>query len=49
MAFEREITEPVDLCDSRGRLNPSARGWARNPLLRANLRRAWGRKKMWDC
>ena len=48
MAFEREITEPVDLCDSRGRLNPSARGWARTPLLRANLRRAWGRKKRWD-
>lgn len=45
---EREYTEPVDECDARGRLNPAARGWSRTPLLRANLRRAWGRKKKWD-
>ena len=48
MASEREITTPVDLCDARGRLNPAARGWARQPMLRANLRRRWGRKKRWD-
>lgn len=48
MASEREITTPVDLCDSRGRLNPAARGWARQPMLRANLRHRWGRKKRWD-
>jgi hypothetical protein len=45
---EREITEPVDLCDHRGRLNPAARGWSRHPLHRANLRGARGRKKRWD-
>ena len=46
--MERERTEPVDLCDARGRLNPEARGWSRRPDLRANLRGAWGRKKRWD-
>lgn len=45
---EREITEPVDLCDHRGRLAPGARGWSRQPLHRANLRGAHGRKKRWD-
>ena len=45
---ETEITEPVDLCDTKGQLNPAARGWARQPMLRANLRRAGGRKKRWD-
>lgn len=48
MAVEREITAPVDLCDARGHLNDAARGWSRRPMLRANLRRAWGRKKRWD-
>lgn len=45
---EREITEPVDLCLSDGRLDPSAVGWSRRPLHRANLRGSWGRKKRWD-
>lgn len=45
---ERELTEPVELCDQRGRLNPHAKGWSRRPLHRANLRRAVGRKKRWD-
>ena len=48
MGTEREITEPVDLCDARGRLNPAARGWSRQPMLRANLRGRRGRKKRWD-
>lgn len=48
MASERELTAPVDLCDERGRLNPGARGWSRQPMLRANLRGRWGRKKRWD-
>ena len=48
MATEREIVAPVDLCDARGRLNPAARGWARQPMLNANLRGRWGRKKRWD-
>ena len=46
--MEREISGPVDLCDERGRLNPDARGWSRQPALRANLSRAYGRKKRWD-
>jgi len=46
--MEREISGSVDLCDHRGRLNPEARGWSRQPRLRANLSRAFGRKKRWD-
>ena len=45
---EREITLPVALCDQRGRLSADARGWSRSPMLRANLRHRWGRKKRWD-
>ena len=45
---EREITEPVDLCDHRGRLNPAARGWTRQPIIRANLSGHWLRKKKWN-
>lgn len=44
---EREITEEVDLCTHRGRLNPDAVGWTRRPLHRANLR-GWGRTKRWE-
>ena len=47
MTREREITEPVDLCLSNGRLNPAAVGWTRRPLHRANLR-GWGRVKRWE-
>ncbi|HEX2895757.1 MAG TPA: DUF2804 domain-containing protein [Marmoricola sp.] len=42
-----EITQPVDLCDGRGRLNPRAIGWTRTPLHRPNLR-GWGRTKRWE-
>lgn len=45
---EREITSPVDLCDARGRLNPNAVGFARQPLFRANLSGHWPRKKRWN-
>ncbi len=45
---EREITAPVDLCDARGRLNPDAVGFARQPLFRANLTGRWPRKKRWN-
>ncbi len=47
MPGEHEITRPVDLCAGRT-LAPGARGWSRTPMLRANLSRAWGRKKRWD-
>jgi hypothetical protein len=42
-----EITETVDLCDDRGRLNRAAVGWTRTPLHRPNLR-GWGRTKRWE-
>lgn len=48
MTHEREISEPVDLCDARGRLSDRARGWSRRPLHTANLRGHWGRRKRWD-
>ena len=44
---ERELTEPVDLCRPDGRLSPSAVGWSRYPVHRANLR-GWGRAKRWE-
>ena len=45
---ERELTEELDLCDARGRLAPGAVGWSRRPLVRANLRGHWLRKKKWN-
>jgi hypothetical protein len=46
---EAELTEPVDLCTPDGTaLNPSARGWSRRPLHRANLDGCFGRNKRWD-
>lgn len=45
---ERELVEPVDLCDARGLLNPDAVGFARRPLFRANLAGHWPRKKRWN-
>jgi hypothetical protein len=45
---ERELTEPVRLCDERGNLNPAAVGWARAPLITGNLRGHWPRKKRWN-
>lgn len=47
MTHEPEIVTPVDLCDARGRLNPAAVGWTRQPRHRANLR-GWGRTKRWE-
>jgi len=47
VTHEHEITAPVDLCLSGGRLNPAAVGWSRQPLHRANLR-GWGRNKRWE-
>lgn len=46
---EHEILTPVDLCDEDGiSLNPSAKGWSRSILHRANLAGKWGRTKRWD-
>lgn len=45
---EKELTEPVHLCDERGRLNPKAAGWSRKPLHTCNLKGNWLRKKKWN-
>src|SRR6476469_6837576 len=45
---EREITDPVDLCTTDGRLAPQPRGWSRVPLHRCNLRGRFGRNKRCD-
>src|SRR5262245_58390677 len=45
---EPELIAPVDLCDTEGRLNRAARGWARRPIVRANLSGHWPRKKRWN-
>jgi len=45
---EREIFQLALLCDARGRLNPEAVGWSRRPLVRANLKGHWPRKKKWN-
>ena len=45
---ELELTEPVDLCVGGSSLNPSARGWSRRPLHRANLHGCFGVNKRWD-
>jgi hypothetical protein len=46
--LEREITEPVLLCDDKGLLNPEAIGFARYPLITSNLTKNFMRKKKWN-
>ncbi|PAV28078.1 hypothetical protein CIL05_18390 [Virgibacillus profundi] len=45
---EREITQPVQLCDSNGNLNKESIGWARNPIITSNLTGHFLRKKKWN-
>ena len=45
---EREITEPVSLCDSKGLLNPEAIGFSRRPIIQSNLTKNFMRKKKWN-
>ena len=45
---EREITEPVALCDDKGLLNPEAIGFARQPFIQSNLKNHFMRKKKWN-
>jgi len=45
---EREIKDEVKLCDEKGRLNPAAVGWSRQPVYRCNLSGSWLRKKKWN-
>ncbi|WP_336646017.1 DUF2804 domain-containing protein [Microbacterium sp. USHLN186] len=52
MTPEREITERVALTDGRGRQNPDAVGWAREPIIDTDDigggLRGWGRSKRWE-
>ena len=45
---EPELTQPVDLCNQSGNLNPQAIGWSRQPLHHCNLSGHWPRKKRWN-
>ncbi|PID15231.1 hypothetical protein CSV63_08675 [Sporosarcina sp. P34] len=45
---ERELSEMVSLCDSKGLLNPESIGYARSPLVRSNLRGQFMKKKRWN-
>ena len=45
---EKEITTPVNLCDSNGKLLRSSIGWSRSPILNCNLKGRNLRKKKWN-
>lgn len=45
---EKEIVEPVVLCNRKGNLNPAAIGYARKPLIQSNLTGHFMRKKKWN-
>ncbi len=45
---EPELTQPVNLCQENGQLNPDAVGWSRHPLHTCNLKGHWPRKKRWN-
>lgn len=45
---ERHIERPVALCDSKGRLNPQAIGYAKKPVIQSNLKGSWLKKKRWN-
>ncbi len=45
---EKEILQPVRLCDEKGKLNPAAVGWSRKPLTTCNLSGHPLRKKRWN-
>ncbi|MGE5404396.1 MAG: DUF2804 domain-containing protein [Candidatus Saccharibacteria bacterium] len=45
---EPELTTPVKLCDEKGCLASSCRGWARQPFVECNLPARWPRKKRWN-
>ena len=45
--LEREITEPVLLSLSDGRVNPQAIGWSRRPLHQCSINHNYLRKKRW--
>lgn len=46
--IERELYEPINLCDGKGLLNRDCIGWARKPIFNCNLSGRWLRKKKWN-
>ena len=47
-AIPREILAPVELCAVDGRLSSLARGFSKQPYVRADLTAALGRRKRWN-
>lgn len=45
---EPELLESTLLCDGKGNLLASSRGWSRHPLHSCNLSGHWPRKKKWN-
>src|SRR5699024_10236816 len=45
---EKEIIDPVQLCQSNGTLNPQAIGYASRPIIQSNLTKKFMRKKKWN-
>lgn len=45
---EREIINPVPLCQPNGTLNPQAIGYSRRPIIQSNLTKNFMRKKKWN-
>ncbi len=48
LKLETELTSTVSLANARGRLNPDARGWSRQPLHHCHIPYNSGRKKRWN-
>lgn len=46
--IEKELTQPIKLCDPKGNLNPEAIGWSRFPIHECNLKGHPLRKKRWN-
>lgn len=45
---EKELTDAVNLCDQRGRLNDRSIGWSRKPVHDCRINGRWPRKKRWN-
>lgn len=45
---EKELTEAINLCDQRGRLNSESIGWSRKPVHDCRINGRWPRKKRWN-
>ncbi len=46
--YEKEITEPVHLCNEKGNLKRDSIGWARKPHISGNVTGHFLRKKKWN-